>query len=66
VRSDVDIAYTKIDQIFVLRKQFQRRSKKLNPIHYDVVWNLYEEVVNYLNSPWADVETKVKEKGIVL
>jgi len=66
VKSDVDIAYTKIDQIFVLRKQFQCRNGKLNPIYHDVVWNLYREILDYLHSPWADVETKVKESGIVL
>jgi len=66
VKSDVDIAYTKIDQIFVLRKQFQCRNGELNPIYPDVVWKLYNEVVGYLGSSWADVKTKVEESGIVL
>jgi len=66
VSSNVDIAYTKIDQIFVLRKQFQARSGKLNPIHFDVVWKLYKEVESFLDSSWADVKSKVIKEGIVL
>ncbi|MEO2082683.1 MAG: Bpu10I family restriction endonuclease [Desulfurobacteriaceae bacterium] len=66
VNSDVDIAYTKIDQIFVLRKQFKRRGDEEKPICYDVVWKLYKEVCDYLKSPWADVKTKIEKDGLVL
>jgi len=66
VNSDVDIAYTKIDQIFVLRKQFKRRGDEEKPICHDVVWKLYKEVCNYLELPWADVKTKIEKDGLVL
>lgn len=46
VSYNVDPIYSRIDAIFVLRKQKRPRNGCLNPISYEVVYDLYSTVRN--------------------
>ena len=46
VSYDVDPIYSRIDTIFVLRKQKRPCNGRLNPISYEVVYDLYSTVKN--------------------
>jgi hypothetical protein len=62
----VDPSYSRIDRIFVLRKQRGSEKKKvLNPIQSDVVLSLYNMVKSHLSASWMDVEKNITERGIV-
>jgi len=58
--NDVNLKNTKIDEVFILRKQ--KRSKIRNPIDSTVVSELYKFVKNYLNTDWFD-NKKATERG---
>lgn len=61
---NVDISYSRIDQIFVLRKQ-KRRTNPLNKIYSDVVLSLYRDVKQHLSENWIDVENNILNKGLI-
>ncbi len=61
---NVDIAFSRIDQIFVLRKQ-KRRGSTINDIYSDVILKLYNEVKNHLTSDWVDIENNINNNGLV-
>lgn len=61
----VDISFSRIDQIFVLRKQ-KRRNKSLNPIFPDVILSLYRATKAHLNANWIDTENKITQIGQVI
>lgn len=50
--NDVNLKNTKVDEIFILRKQ--KRSKKKNPIAFGVIEDLYNLVKEYLKMDWFD------------
>jgi len=58
--NDVNLKNTKIDEVFILRKQ--KRSKIRKPIDHLVVRELYRFVKNYLNTDWFD-NKKATERG---
>ena len=58
--NDVNLKNTKIDEVFILRKQ--KRSKVRKPIDPLVVRELYKFVKNYLNTDWFD-NKKATERG---
>jgi len=58
--NDVNLKNTKIDEVFILRKQ--KRSKIRKPIDSVVVRELYTFVKNYLNTDWFD-NKKGTERG---
>ena len=58
VSYEVDPAYSRIDQIYVLRKQ-KRKANKNNPINYTVVNDLLER-------DWSNIEQKLTETGKIL
>lgn len=62
---NVDICFSRIDQIFVLRKQ-KRRTAKNNKIFSDVVLSLYKQIEKHLNSDWIDIEKNINLNGVVL
>lgn len=62
VSYEVDPIYSRIDAIYVLRKQ-KRRSGELNPIDSEVVYDLYSTVKNHLESDWSNIEEKVSKHG---
>lgn len=61
----IDPIYSKIDQIYVLRKS-KRRSNNQHPIYADVFIDLVNEVKNHLNRNWSDVENKLTNEGKIL
>ncbi len=63
VSYEVDPAYSRIDQIYVLRKGKRRHG---GPIASDVVWSLFQEVKCHLERPWSDIEGRIKRFGKVL
>lgn len=65
VSYDVDPAYSRIDQIFVLRKQ-KRRSNKNNPLYFEVVKDLFNFVKEHLKRDWSNIERKLTQQGRIL
>lgn len=64
VKYSVDPAYSRIDQIYVLRKDMHKTEWK--EIDEKVVWRLFEETVRHLEQPWSDVEKRVQDEGVVI
>jgi len=52
LRDDVNLKNTKVDEIFILRKQ--KRSKKKKPIDASVVSDFYSFIKDYLRKDWFD------------
>ncbi len=61
----VDPAYSRIDQIFVLRKTKRSATPRMD-IQQDVVWLLTETVKNFSCSRWGDIEKKLKDTGTII
>jgi len=61
----VDIKNSRIDQIYVLKKDATKGNADALPIAKDVVQRIYDDTKNYLNIKWTDIEKNIKEKGIV-
>ncbi len=67
VSFDVDPKYSRIDQIFVLRKQKRPKEKgEVYPIDPDVVIHLFNFVRQHIERPWSDVERKMKDRGTII
>lgn len=64
VSFSVDPAYSRIDQIYVLRKDMRKSEWK--DIDEKVVWRLFEETVKHLERPWSDVENRIQSEGVVI
>ncbi len=64
VDQSVDPAYSRIDQIFVLRKSDVRGADK--PIDDKVVISLYKEVKNHLGREWGNIKKKLSESGKII
>lgn len=60
----VDPAYSRIDQIYILRKGMKKQ--EWAEIDAEVVWRLYDETINHLNRPWSDIETRINEEGVII
>jgi len=60
----VDPAYSRIDQIYVLRKSM-RKSEWID-VDKDVVWRMFHETLTHLERPWSDIETRIKEDGVII
>lgn len=60
----VDPAYSRIDQIYILRKTM-RKSEWID-IDKKVVWRLFEETIKHLERPWSDIEARIKDDGIII
>ena len=65
VDKKVDIKNSRIDQIYVLRKNATKRNADTMPIAEDVVQRIYKDTKRHLNAKWADIEKNIREKGIV-
>lgn len=61
---NVDPAYSRIDQIYVLRKSNDRSENK--PVYTDVIEMLVNVVREHLCNEWSNVEEKLTSKGIIL
>ena len=64
VSFSVDPAYSRIDQIYVLRKSM-RKSEWID-IDENVVWRMVDETIKHLERPWSDIETRIKEDGVII
>ena len=64
VDQSVDPAYSRIDQIYVLRKSSTRSST--TPIDFNVVHSLYADVKNHLNRDWGNIKQKLSAFGKVI
>ncbi len=60
----VDPAYSRIDQIYVLRKSNTRSVFSL--IDVDVVEKLVNDVSSHLNREWSNIEHKLTNEGVIL
>ena len=65
VDNSVDPAYSRIDQIFVLRK-CKDADRANNAISVDVVQNLFWFVVERIMRPWFDIEKKLHNSGTII
>ena len=65
VSYDVDPAYSRIDQIYVLRKQ-KRKTDSENPIAWDVILDLVGFVKNHLKREWSNINKKLTEEGKII
>lgn len=60
----VDPAYSRIDQIYVLRKT--TRKAEWSNIAEDVVLRMFHEVKAHLERPWSDVRTRLMQDGVII
>lgn len=60
----VDPIYSRIDQIYVLRKS--KRKGDLKPIDADVVYSLVSDINEHLDRDWSNVKKKMEETGKIL
>jgi len=60
----VDPAYSRIDQIYVLRKT-TRKAAWAN-IDVDVVLRMFHEIKTHLERPWSDVRTRLNQEGVII
>jgi hypothetical protein len=60
VKYDVDPYYSRIDNIFVLRKSKKRNMQK---IHKDVIKKLYNEVTLFMNNNWSNPQKNIEQHG---
>lgn len=64
VKLSVDPSYSRIDQIYVLRKAM--RKQEWHDIDKDVVWKLFSDTKAHLERPWSDIEVKIKNDGLII
>lgn len=64
VSYSVDPAYSRIDQIYILRKSM--RKNDFVDIDKGVVWKLFTETKAHLERPWSDIEARIKKEGVVI
>lgn len=64
VSFDVDPAYSRIDQIYILRKSM--RKNEWENIDNNVVLKLFKETKEHLERPWSDVKTRLANEGIII
>ena len=60
----VDPAYSRIDQIYVLRKT-TRKAAWAN-IDADVVLRMFHEIKAHLERPWSDVRMRLNQEGVII
>jgi hypothetical protein len=69
IEQSVNPAYSRIDQIYVLRKSSRSKNKKSKntiPVYSDVVKKLVNDVREHINRPWVDIKRKLKNDGILI
>ena len=64
VSLDVDPIYSRIDQIYVLRKS--KRKEQWHEIDPDVVVRMFEETKQHIERPWSDIASKMRDEGVIL
>ena len=64
VSMDVDPAYSRIDQIYILRKA--SRKCDWQDINKTVVLRMFNEIKNHLERPWSDIRTRLNDEGVII
>ena len=64
VSMDVDPSYSRIDQIYILRKAM--RKNDWQDIDKSVVERLYNETVKHLERPWSDIQKRLENEGVII
>lgn len=64
VSFDVDPAYSRIDQIYILRKSMRKNGWE--NIDNNVVLKLFSETKEHLERPWSDVKTRLANEGVII
>lgn len=64
VSMDVDPAYSRIDQIYILRKT--SRKCDWQDINETVVLRMFNEIKKHLERPWSDIQTRLYDEGVVI
>ncbi len=64
VTFDADPAYSRIDQIYVLRKSKSNEEQKT--IDENVVLRMFHEIQRHLERPWSDVEARMRNEGVII
>ena len=64
VSFDVDPAYSRIDQIYILRKSMRKNGWE--NIDNKVVLKLFNETKEHLERPWSDVKTRLTNEGVII
>lgn len=64
VAMNVDPAYSRIDQIYILRKTTRRGPRK--DISADVVISFVNRVKQHLTRPWSDISKKLADTGTLI
>lgn len=60
----VDPIYSRIDQIYVLRKS--KRKEEFSPIDENVVLRFFNETKQHIERPWSNIEMKMREEGVIM
>lgn len=63
VSLDVDPIYSRIDQIYVLRKS--KRKEQWQNIDAGIVVRMFNETKKHIERPWSDVESKMRNDGVI-
>lgn len=67
VKYEVDPVYSRIDQIFVLRKCKHNKNNRLpKPIDIEVVQSMFWYIIERLQRPWAEIEKKLETYGTII
>lgn len=66
VSLSIDPKYSKIDQIYVLRKSKRNSPNYNQSIFPEIVLDLFNEVKNHLERNWSDVENKLLNTGKII
>lgn len=67
VKYEVDPVYSRIDQIFVLRKCKHDKNNRLpQPIDVEVVKSMFWYIIERLQRPWAEIEKKLTTFGTII
>ncbi|MBQ6472427.1 MAG: Bpu10I family restriction endonuclease [Victivallales bacterium] len=64
VSMEVNPAYSRIDQIYILRKTSRRGAQR--EIDSSVVLNLIADVKRHLEIPWSNIEKKLESSGMLI
>lgn len=63
----VDPAYSRIDQIYVLRKTTPKNLRsEWKDVNTEVVLKMFKEVKEHLERPWSDVRTRLLNDGVII
>lgn len=62
----VDIRSSRIDQIYVLKKDANKSNHAQRDIETSVVKRLYDDTIEHLGKDWSSIEKNIRQKGVVL